>query len=136
MVDLESEQVVSHEAVVPDLVMEFPTQDDDGYVYFSAAATDNSSLPGTGLCKLDLKSREPEYWWAEPKIFTGEIVPVPKRNGEKGNWLLTLLYDASRKRTSLAILDSERFEQGPIGRIHLPHSLSYGLHNCFAEAAS
>jgi hypothetical protein len=52
----------------------------------------NESLPGYGLGQLDLDNPEAiHYWYAEPKIFTGEGVPVPlKRNGERGSWLATV----------------------------------------------
>jgi all-trans-8'-apo-beta-carotenal 15,15'-oxygenase len=136
IVDLRNNVLISHEQVVPGLVMEFPTQDDDDNdrVYFNVACTDNVSLPGTGLGQLDLNNPEAiQYWYAEPKIFTGEVEPVPKRNGEKGSWLLTMLYDYTNQRASLAILDSERFADGPICRIHLKHALAYALHGSFAE---
>jgi carotenoid cleavage dioxygenase-like enzyme len=135
IVDLRNNVLLSHEQVIPGLVMEFPTQDDnDGdRVYFNVACTDNVSLPGTGLGQLDLKNPEAiQYWYAEPKIFTGEVVPVPKRNGERGSWLLTMLYDYTKQRASLAILDSEQFADGPVCRIHLRHALAYGLHGSFA----
>jgi carotenoid cleavage dioxygenase-like enzyme len=134
IVDLRSNVLLSHEQVIPGLVMEFPTQDDDDRVYFNVACTNNESLPGTGLGRLDLDNPEAiQYWYAESKIFTGEVVPVPKRNGERGKWLLTMLYDYSKQRVSLAILDSERFADGPICRIHLRHALAYGLHGSFAK---
>jgi all-trans-8'-apo-beta-carotenal 15,15'-oxygenase len=138
-VDLQNNVLLSHEEVVPDLVIEFPTQDDtdEGHVYFNVGSIDNTSLPGTGLGQLDLDNPEAiQYWYAEPKIFTGEVVPVPKRNGQKGSWLLTMLYDFTNKRASVAILDSERFTDGPICRIHLRHALAYGLHGSFAGRQS
>jgi all-trans-8'-apo-beta-carotenal 15,15'-oxygenase len=136
IVDLRKNVLISHEEVIPGLVMEFPTQDDydNDRVYFNVACTDNTSLPGTGVGQLDVNNPEDiQYWYAEPKIFTGEVNTVPKRNGEKGSWLLTMLYDYAEKRASLAILDSERFSDGPVCRIHLKHPLAYGLHGSFAE---
>jgi all-trans-8'-apo-beta-carotenal 15,15'-oxygenase len=148
VVDLETQQLISHREVVPGLVMEFPTQEEEesGFdipsgrskvdphaIYCSVASADYTSLPGTGHAKVDTRLNTVQYWWAEPKIFTGEMTPVAKRNGEDGVWLLTLLFDASHKRASLAILDSQKFEQGPVARIHLPHSLAYCLHGTFIE---
>lgn len=135
VVDLEANEVISHKEVIEGLVMEFPTQDErePHIIYCAASSVDYTSLPGTGHCKIDTKRDAIDFWWAEPKIFTGEMTPVAKRNGEKGSWLLTILYDAVNKRASLGIFDSERFEHGPICRIHLAHSLSYFLHGQFAE---
>jgi carotenoid cleavage dioxygenase-like enzyme len=153
VVDVEEGRLVSHMEVAPGLVMEFPTQEQDQEeederpgdpsggrsaadlhtIYCSAASADYTSLPGTGHAKVDTRSNTVEYWWAGPKIFTGEMTPVPKRNGGGGAWLLTLLFDASRRTASLAILDSHRFGRGPVARIHLPHSLAYCLHGAFVE---
>jgi all-trans-8'-apo-beta-carotenal 15,15'-oxygenase len=138
VLDLTSQRVISHEQVYDGDVIEFPTQDarEPHVVYCSIASRDNTSMPGTGFCRYDLSaSTAPQYWWAPHRVFTGEITPVSKRNGEKGSWLLALLYDADRCRTSLAILDSEKFVDGPIGKLHLHHHLSYGLHGSFAAAA-
>jgi all-trans-8'-apo-beta-carotenal 15,15'-oxygenase len=148
IVDLAKRQLVSHEEVVPGLVIEFPTQEDapasndnrdaetmtyPDAIYCSIASSDYTSMPGTGHCKVDTKHNTVKFWWAEPKIFTGEMTPVAKRNGESGSWLLTLLFDAVHRRASLAILDSKKFEQGPVARIHLPHALAYCLHGTFVE---
>jgi all-trans-8'-apo-beta-carotenal 15,15'-oxygenase len=139
VLDLSSQRVISHEQVYDGDVIEFPTQDarEPHVVYCSIASRDNTSMPGTGFCRYDLsaKSTAPQYWWADHRVFTGEITPVPKRNGEKGSWLLALLYDADCRRTSLAIFDSEKFVDGPIGQLHLHHHLSYGLHGSFAAPA-
>ena len=132
-VNIKTGALVRHEEVIPGLTMEFQTQDEKRpeICYVSAAALGGESVPGVGLAKIDLSQRIAEYWWAEPKIFTGELAPVSKQNGEEGSWLLGLIYDSTKKRTSLAILDSERFADGPVARIHLPHHVSYGLHSTF-----
>ena len=132
IVDLSTKELVSHAEVIPGIVMEFPTQDerDDNIIYCGTSSTDNTSLPSTGLCKIDLSCDNAEFWWAEPKIFTGEMSPVPKSD-DKGSWLLTILYDASSRRAQLAILDSENFAEGPVCRVHLPHALTYSLHGSF-----
>lgn len=138
VLDLETEQVVSHEQVNEGDVIEFPTQDERELhkVYCSIASTDNTAAPGTGLVQYDLQTSTAKYWWAEHRVFTGEVLPVAKKNGEAGSWLLSLIYDAANRRTSMVILDSERFEDGPICRLHLKHHLSYGLHSSFAPAES
>ena len=136
VLDLQTEQVISHDQVKKGDVIEFPTQDDrePHKVYCSIASTNNTSIPGTGFVQYDLQTSTAKYWWAEHRVFTGEMMPVPKQNGEPGSWLLALIYDAANRRTSLVILDSERFEDGPICRLHLKHHLSYGLHSSFAPA--
>jgi carotenoid cleavage dioxygenase-like enzyme len=148
VVDLEAGRLVSHSEVSPGLVIEFPTQEDadppsserwdtakaDPHaIYCSAASADYRSMPGTGHCKVDTRRDAVEFWWAPPKTFTGEMTPVPKRDGSNGSWLLTLLFDATSRTASLAILDSLRFEHGPVAVVRLPHSLAYCLHGMFVE---
>jgi all-trans-8'-apo-beta-carotenal 15,15'-oxygenase len=137
VIDLQSEtSIPSHEEVCPGSVIEFLSQDEreTHNVYCSIATTDYTSMPGTGFCQYNMVTSTTRHWWAENRIFTGEILPVPKRNGEPGSWLLAVLYDAEKRRSSLAILDSEKLEEGPVCRLHLKHHLSYGLHGSFCAA--
>jgi all-trans-8'-apo-beta-carotenal 15,15'-oxygenase len=128
--------VVRHEQVIPGLVMEFPVQDerDLDIIYMCVSSTESDSLPGVGLGKVNVATDTAEYWWAEPNIFVGEAVSVPKKDtahAAKGSWILAFLYDTKIMKTTLAILDSERFEYGPICRIQLPHFVPWGLHSTF-----
>lgn len=142
-IDLHDESILSHEEVCPGITTEFPTQeeghenDHSDIVYCNVASTDYTSLPGTGLVQVDAKAKDYKLWWAEHQIFTHEVIPVRKQqsNGESlddGSWLLTPLYDAGKKRTTIAILDSTKFEEGPVCRLHLKHHITYGLHGSFA----
>lgn len=136
VIDLQTQELVSHDEVVPGCVIEFPLQDErePDILYMSIASTDYTSLPGTGVCKVDLTTSSVLVWWAEHRVFTNESVPIPKSNGERGSWILTPLYDSGKKRFTLAILDSENFEAGPVCRLNLKHHVSYGLHSTFATA--
>lgn len=133
-VDLQSGLLLEHHPVIPGLAMEFPKQDaqqQPEVVYMAVASTNSTSLPGTGLAKVNTVTNDIEVWWAEHKVFTGESEIVPKRNGAPGSWIVTILYDADQRRATVGILDSERFADGPVCRIHLPHSLAYALHSKF-----
>jgi len=134
VVDLTSGRLVCHEEVCPGTVMDFPVQDEQRphHVYTGIAATDAASWPNHGFAKFDTEASTVEYWFAPDRCFTNEAVPVRKRNGEEGSWLLGMLYDAASQRTSLAILDSEDIAAGPVCRLHLKHHLTYGLHGSFA----
>jgi carotenoid cleavage dioxygenase len=61
----------------------------------------------------------------------GELTFVsdPDRaSDEDGGWLLGLVHDDARDRTSLVILDAERFGEAPVAQIHVPRRVPYGLH--------
>jgi carotenoid cleavage dioxygenase len=38
------------------------------------------------------------------------------------------VYDAARDASDLVIIDAQRFERGPIARVHLPRRVPYGFH--------
>ena len=138
VIDVARGTVVSHEEVRPGIVIEFPTQEEDrpNMMYLAIAAEEYTSLPSAGVCRINTETREMETWWAENQQFTHEVVPVKKENGQAGSWLLTPIYDAGRRRTTIAILDSEDFSSGPVCRLHLKHHVTYGLHGSFARESS
>jgi all-trans-8'-apo-beta-carotenal 15,15'-oxygenase len=135
IIDVEKGTVVSHEEVRPGIVIEFPTQEEDkpNMMYLAIAAEEYTSLPSTGLCRINTETREMETWWADNKQFTHEVIPVKKQNGQPGSWLVTPLYDAGKRRTTIAIIDSEDFSSGPVCRLNLKHHVTYGLHGSFAR---
>lgn len=139
VVELTSKRIISHEPLIPGLVMEFPITDDieENTVYCASSSTDGTALPFSGIAKIvtarnHTSCPKVDFWWAESATFTGETIPVVKRNGETGSWLLTLVYDTANNRTSLVVLDSENLSEGPICRIHLRHRLTMGLHSSFS----
>ena len=136
VVDLNTGKVTAHEEVTPGITVEFPTQEEDSpeYLYCIIGSTDYTSLPGTGVVRTHAPTGKIETWWTEPGIFSHEVLPIQKDNGDDGYWLLTPLYDAKNQRTSLAILDSNDFSSGPVCRIHLKHHVTYGLHSSFAPS--
>lgn len=134
VVDLDSSAVESHQKVVDGLVTELPVADDadpNRFMYGVAYSDTADYLPPTGLCKVNIECDTVDYWWSEHRTFVGEAISVAKRNGEKGSWVLSVISNVAKKRSSLVILDSENFSQGPVARIHLKHHLPYGLHSSF-----
>lgn len=134
VVDLEMSVVESHQKVFDGLVMELPIADyaDPNRFIYGVAYSDTADyLPPTGLCKVDIECDIVDYWWSEHRTFVGEAISVAKRNGDKGSWVLSVVSNVAKKRSSLVILDSERFSQGPVARIQLKHHLPYGLHSSF-----
>ena len=124
VVNLETQEVVSHQTVIDGLVMELPVADDANphrFIYGMAYSDTADYLPPTGLCKVDTERDTVDYWWSEHRTFVGEAISVAKRNGDPGSWVLSVVSDAARKRSSLVILDSERFSQGPVNHRSCTH---------------
>jgi carotenoid cleavage dioxygenase-like enzyme len=121
VVDLDEEKVLEHGVAIPGLTLKFPQVDDrqPHIVYGPCAGIDESSgrtTPLTGYCRIDTRQDTIQFWWADNKMFTEELIPVPKqqRSEGTGSWLLRTVHDADREVTSVAILDSEKIEQGPV----------------------
>jgi carotenoid cleavage dioxygenase-like enzyme len=144
VINVDQQVVERHTVVIPGINLEYPRVDEryPHVVYAPCSLIKSSGLsdPTTGFCQIDTTKDSVQYWWAPPKLFCGELVPVPKRdsNGNEvpggGSWLLGLVHDALRKRVSLGVLDSERFQEGPVCLIHLKHALTWGLHCSFTKA--
>ena len=111
---------------------EFPTHHPDRvgrdyrYLYIGAAANDTgSNAPLQAILKLDLETGERQLHSFAPSGFVSEPIFVPKPNSdqEDAGWVLTLVYDGSKHRSTLAILDAEKISGEAIALLHLKHHI-------------
>lgn len=68
----------------------------------------------------------------------GEIlfVPDPERAYEEdGGWTLGLVHDDAEGRTSLVVLDAQRFGDAPVSQVHVPRRIPYGFHGAWVPKA-
>ncbi len=72
---------------------------------------DGSAVVQTSLNVGD-KNEGVDVYWVGPRRFAGEPLVVPKRNGnmarEEDAYLVGLVYDAVKDRSSLMVFDLER----------------------------
>ncbi|MBE9225724.1 carotenoid oxygenase family protein [Phormidium sp. LEGE 05292] len=103
------------------------------YLYLGAAHTASGNAPLQAILKIDQVSGERQLWSAAPEGFVSEpvFVPAPDAVNEDDGWIMTLVYDSSRHRSDLVILDARNLHQEPITRLHLKHHVPYGLHGSF-----
>jgi all-trans-8'-apo-beta-carotenal 15,15'-oxygenase len=141
VVDKTTKQLVDHSKVIAGLNFEHPHIDprDPTVIYGPCSNTVGLSTAPSGYCRVDTKTNTIQTWWTETRVFTEEVVVVPKRNPETNEprdecWLLGVLHDAQENRSSLAIVDGDDIEKGPVCRIHLKHPLAYSLHGTFAPS--
>lgn len=52
----------------------------------------------------------------------------PSASGEEDGWLLTMVFDAARRGSEVAILDASDLRAGPVARIRLPRRVPFGFH--------
>jgi len=100
------------------------------YLFMGAAQKQNGNAPLQTILKLDVTTGEKQFWSAGPQGFVSEpiFVPRPDTNQEDDGWVLTLVYDASKHRSDVVILDGRDLNQSPVARLHLKHHIPYGLH--------
>lgn len=100
------------------------------YLYMGAAHAASGNAPLQAILKVDLETGDRQLWSAAPHGFASEpvFVPRPGGNSEDDGWAIALVYDASRHRSDVVILDARNFDKGPVARLHLKHHVPYGLH--------
>jgi all-trans-8'-apo-beta-carotenal 15,15'-oxygenase len=100
------------------------------YLFMGAAHNAKGNAPLQAILKLDVTTGKEQLWSAAPQGYISEPIFVPRPNSiqEDDGWVLTLVYDASKHRSDVVILDGRDLNQGPVARLHLKHHIPYGLH--------
>lgn len=112
------------------------------YQYVFAQSTDVAD--GNALTRVDVETGH-QQWWADPGVFTGEPVFVPRPEGSRGDVepdpdgetqaddetdgvVLSLCLDTDADQSFLAVLDGDLTE---LARAPLPHVVPFGFHGAF-----
>jgi len=90
-----------------------------------------------GYVKHDLQTGEsweirlPEGQYASEAPFA----PRVNAKDEDDGYLVSFITNEKTQRSEIILIDSKRFEAGPVCRIELPHKLCSGTHACWASGA-
>ncbi len=105
------------------------------YLFMGAAHNSQENAPLQAILKLDLHTQERQLWSFAPQGYVSEPIFVPQPNAlrEDEGWILTMVYDSSRHRSQVAILDGRDLDRGPIAVLHLKHHIPYGLHGSWTN---
>jgi all-trans-8'-apo-beta-carotenal 15,15'-oxygenase len=100
------------------------------YLFMGAAHNPRGNAPLQAILKVDWTTGERQLWSAAPKGYVSEPIFVPRAGStqEDDGWVLTVVYDSSRHRSDIVILDGRDLNRGPVARLHLTHHIPYGLH--------
>ena len=100
------------------------------HLFMGAAHNPTGNAPLQAILKLDVTTGEEQLWSAAPQGYVSEpiFIPRPDATDEDDGWVLTLVYDSSKHRSDIVILDGRDLNKGPVARLHLKHHIPYGLH--------
>ena len=86
------------------------------------------------IVRVDTGSGAIKTWW-QPNCYPGEpvFVPAPGRKAEGEGVLLTLVLDAERTISYLAVLDAQTLQE--VARAECPHLVPFGLHGKYFSRA-
>lgn len=90
-----------------------------------------------GLLKWDTSRGTFESWTPGEGLYPSEavFVPRPEAAEEDDGHLLTMVLDAQKRASHLAILDARRLEGGPVARLHFDHAIPFGFHGAWSPHA-
>lgn len=71
--------------------------------------------------------RHREFRFGEHEAVSEPVV-VPRGGAEDDAWILTLVYDHRGERSSVAVLDGQRLEDGPVARAWFDHHVPITFH--------
>ena len=61
------------------------------------------------------------------------FVQRPGSDVEDDGWVLCLVHDAEVQGTEVAIIDAQKFGEGPVATIKLPQYIPFGVHGSWSE---
>ncbi|MBN8610510.1 MAG: carotenoid oxygenase family protein [Deltaproteobacteria bacterium] len=80
------------------------------------------------ITKHDRASGATTEWLAPAGHQPDEALFVPFGDAEDDGYLVSMVFDASRARSYLAVLDATRVEAGPIAKVWMPRRVPFGFH--------
>ncbi|WP_036480359.1 carotenoid oxygenase family protein [Myxosarcina sp. GI1] len=105
------------------------------YLFMGISHEATGNAPLQAIMKADLQTGDRAIHSFAPHGYVSEpiFVPKPSATEEDAGWVLTLVYDGSQHRSSLAILDGQNLAGDAIARLHLKHHIPYGLHGSWCD---
>ena len=103
------------------------------YSWMACTESKTGNAPLQAIKKINLDTKEELFWSAAPKGFVSEPIMVPKEDSkhEDEGYLLTLIWNGSRRGSDLIILNSKTLEE--IATYELPINIPHGLHGSWAN---
>ena len=89
-----------------------------------------------GVVHHDFQTGAVTQWDPGPHRSAGEWLFVPRSapadttltRDDGDGWIMSYVYDASRDRSDLVVLEATDVARGPVATVHLPARVPYGFH--------
>lgn len=85
-----------------------------------------------GIASYRPSEKTQRFWPCPDGHIPGEPVFVEGGGSPEEGWILSLMADEADGRSYLAVLDTERIEDGPVARIWFDQQLPMSFHGCWA----
>lgn len=98
---------------------------------FYPTADPTRGLRFDGILKHDRTGDRMECIELGENRFVQENVfaPRPESRTEDDGYLVGFVHDETTERSECWVIDAQRFGDGPIARVHMPHRVPYGFHS-------
>ncbi|MFD0395053.1 carotenoid oxygenase family protein [Streptomyces nogalater] len=123
------------ERIVDDLVVEFPTINEDVMgrehrFQYAVSFPDERGVGNFGVVKYDRATGGRQVRHVGDGQLPSEAVFVPAGGGtsEDDGYLLTVVSDLHADASSLLVLDASDILRGPVATVHLPRRVVAGIH--------
>lgn len=90
---------------------------------------------GFELAAYTLSTGHHRSWPCPDGHEPSEPIFVPQPDAPLHGWLLSLVADTKQSRSYLAILETERIEDGPIAKVWFDHQIPTTFHGCWVPAS-
>jgi all-trans-8'-apo-beta-carotenal 15,15'-oxygenase len=101
------------------------------FAYFACNPADRTTGLQQRIAKIDLESGATTTHDFGPNGYPGEAVFVSTGAAEDEGILVTLVFDASTRRSAIVGLDAQDLAAKPLFTARLKHHVPFGLHGCF-----
>lgn len=140
VVDLKAAR--TSEAVIDDLVVEFPTINDERLgrehrYQYAVSFPDDRGIGGYGVVKYDRVTGGRQVLPIGDGRLPSEAVFVPAADAtaEDHGYLLTVVSDLKENASQLLVLDATDLDKAPLATVHLPRRVVAGIHGSWIAEA-
>jgi hypothetical protein len=105
------------------------------FVYAATGFNEGDYVLPNAISRVDTETGDTQSFRFPDTYSIGEPVFAAKAGGrEEEGWLLTVAYDDASQKSSLAVLEANDLEGGPVASLQLEHHSPLSFHGCFAPS--